>query len=244
MRVLKIGVGLLPAAALLLPHSLEAAMCTAQARYVKAAAQDAKGFKQGVTMAVSASTTGHGLVSYILSYRDKDGASHTKTANVPYKFSPSAASASGGSGGTRVTDDTVLLAGACTDAKPCSLLGASVTEVSCFKDAGGRCSTSASFVHSASRDAKGFKQGLDFDLSSSSCGAACHGLVKYSLRWKDKDGMEQLIQRNVTYKMSAGGSVGEIEVIDDTVLGAMQCTDKSPCTVTGAIVDKVSCFTD
>jgi hypothetical protein len=244
MRHRTIGVGLLSVSGLLLSPSLQAATCNAQARYVKATALDAKGFKQGVTLAVSASTAGHGLVSYTISFKDKDGGSQTKTANVQYKFSPSAASASGGSGGTKVTDDTVLGAGACTAAKPCSVLGATVGEVSCFKDGGGKCSTTASYVDSTSTDPKGFKQGVNFNLSSADCGAACHGLVKYALKWKDKDGVEKTDQKNVSYKMSAGGSAGEIEVTDETVLGATMCSDKSPCTVTGATVDKVSCFAE
>lgn len=143
-----------------------------------------------------------------------------------------------------MTDETVLGAGACSDAKPCSVVGAVVGEVSCFKDGGGKCSTSASYVDSGAKDAKGFKQGVSFNLASSDCGAACHGLVKYTAKWKDKDGVEHSDEKNVTYKMSAGGASNEIEVVDETVLAAMACSDGSPCKVTGATVDKVSCFVE
>jgi len=238
----KVGIGLLSVAGLLSASS-EAATCSAQARYVKAASRDAKGFKQGVTLAVSAGTAGHGLVSYTVSYKDKEGGSQSKAASVQYKFTPGAAAAGGG-GGTKVTDDTVLAAGACTDAKPCSVSGATIGEVSCFKDGGGKCATSAAFAGSASADAKGFKQGVSFNLSSADCGPACHGLVKYAVRWKDKDGVERTDQKSVSYKLAAGGSANEIEVTDETVLGATHCSDKSPCSITGASVEKVSCFAD
>lgn len=244
MRHSKVGIGLLSVAALLLPPSSEAATCSAQARYVKAASRDAKGFKQGITLAVSASTSSHGLVSYTISYKDKDGGSQTKTASTAYKFSASAAATSAGNGGTKVTDDTVLGAGACTDAKPCSVVGATIGEVTCLKEGGGRCSTTATYSDSASKDAKGFKQAVGFNLSSADCGASCRGLVKYTLQWKDKDGTAKTDQKNVSYKMSAGGSASEVEVIDETVLGATQCTAKGPCTVTGATIDKVSCFAE
>lgn len=99
-------------------------------------------------------------------------------------------------------------------------------------------------MDSGAKDAKGFKQGVSFNLASSDCGAACHGLVKYTAKWKDKDGVEHSDEKNVTYKMSAGGASNEIEVVDETVLAAMACSDGSPCKVTGATVDKVSCFVE
>jgi len=244
MRVLRIGVGVLCLPGLLLSPSSEAATCSAQARYVKAAARDPKGFKQGVTLAVSASANGHGLVSYTITYKDKDGGSQTKTANVPYKFSSAAATASGGGGGTRVTDETVLGAGACTDAKPCAVVAVVAAEASCLKDAGGKCAVTPSYVDSAAKDAKGFKQGVNFSLASADCGAGCHGLVKYTLKWKDKDGVEKTDAKSVAYKMSADGSASEVEVTDETVLGPTHCTDKNPCTIISAAADKVSCLTE
>lgn len=243
MRHLKTVAGLAFLAGLLSPSSLEAATCAAQARYVRATPGDAKGFKQAVTLAVSASAAGHGLVSYTITYKDKGGASQSKTANVPYKFAGAGGGASSG-GRTRVTDETVLGAGACADAKPCGVAGVTVTEVSCFKDAGGKCSASATYGESAPRDSKGFKQGVSFNLSSADCGDACHGLVKYALKWKDKDGVEHSDPKNVSYKMSAGGSANEIEVTDDTVLGAASCADGHPCQLTGVTIDKVTCFAD
>jgi len=244
MRHLKAGIGLLSVAGLLLPGGAQAATCNAQARYVGATGGDAKGFKQSVKLAVAASAAGHGLVSYTISYKDKDGASQSKAASVQYKFLPGAASSAGGGGGSSVSDDTVLEAGSCTAAAPCAVVGASVAEVSCFKDPSGRCSATASYADSQSKDGKGFKQGVNFTLASADCGASCHGLVKYALTWKDKDGAQKTSQKSVSFKMAAGGAAGEVEVVDDTVLAATQCSDKSPCTVTGATVDKVSCFAD
>lgn len=243
MRQLTVGVGVLSVVGWMVPGGLEAATCTAQARYVSAKGGDAKGFKQSVKLAVAASATGHGLVSYTISYKDKDGASQTKTASVPYKFAGGGA-ASGGGGGSSVSDETVLEAGACTAAAPCSIVSASVTEVSCFKDPSGRCAATAAYGDSQSKDGKGFKQAVNFTLSSADCGASCHGLVKYALKWKDKDGAEKTSAKSVPFKMSAGGAAGEVEIVDDTVLGATQCTAASPCTVTGATIDKVSCFAD
>lgn len=225
------------------PSATRAATCSAQARYVRATPGDAKGFKQAVTLAVSASAESHGLISYTVSYKDKSGVTQSKTASVQYKFAGGGA-AGATAGGTRVTDETVLGAGACAESKACTVHGATLVEVSCFKDAGGRCSATASYVGSAARDAKGFKQAVDFDLSSGDCGPACHGLVKYSLKWTGKDGVQHDDAKSVSYKMSGGGSGNEVEVTDDTVLGVGGCADGSPCKVTGVTVDKVSCFAD
>lgn len=243
MPQVKTIAGLAVLAALAGPSTTHAATCSAQARYVRATAGDAKGFKQAVTLAVSASATGHGLVTYTITYRDKAGATQSKTANVSYKFTGGGAAGASG-GGARVTDETVLGAGACAEGKACTVQGATIVEVSCFKDEGGKCSAAASYVDSASRDAKGFKQGVNFDLSSGDCGAACHGLVKYSLRWTGKDGVQHEDAKSVSYKMSGGGRADEIEVTDDTVLAATACADGSPCKVTGVSIDKVSCFAD
>jgi hypothetical protein len=227
-------------------EALRAASCDATGRFVAGKPSDGKGFKQAVTVGVSPSCTApcHGLVTYTLEWKDKSGASQTATGkNVKYTFVPGQGSASSG-GGAAVTDATVLEAGACADAAPCKVTGATVTEVSCFRDAGGKCAASASYTGASSTDTKGFKQDVRFALSSPDGVSAAHGLVKYTLAWTDKAGVAKTSTKNVPFKSLAAGGASEIQVVDDTVLGAGACADGSPCRVTGGSVEKVSCFLD
>jgi hypothetical protein len=182
-------------------------------------------------------------------WKDKAGAQQTSTGKtVKYAFVPGQGTATSGSGGgSQVTDSTVLEAGACADSNPCKVTGATVGEVSCFKDDGagsGKCATSASYVSSAPTDAKGFKQDVHFSVASDA-GSASHGLVKYTLQWTDKSGAAKTSSKSVPYKgLSGGGGGNEIQVVDDTVLGAGACADGTPCSVTGGAIEKVSCFLD
>jgi hypothetical protein len=223
-----------------------AASCAATGRFVAAKPSDGKGFKQAVTVGVSPDCAApcHGLVTYTVEWKDKAGAGQTATGkNVKFTFVPGQGS-SGGSGGAGVTDSTVLEAGACADATPCKVTGATVDEVSCFKDAGGKCAASASYTGSSATDTKGFKQDVRFALSSPDGVTAAHGLVKYTLQWTDKAGVAKASSKNVPYKSLAGGGASEIQVVDDTVLGAGACADGAPCRVTGGSIEKVSCFLD
>jgi len=233
---------------LVLPSGLDAATCTAQARYVKAEPKDAKGSKQAITLAVSASRAGHGFVTYNIAYKDKDGNSQTEAAVSQYAFVPSAASSAstgGGSGGAKVADEAVLGAGACAEAKPCKIVSVAVNDVTCFQDeASKKCTAKATYVDSAPKDATGSKQGVNFDVASSDCGAGCHGLVKYTIKWTDKDGAEKADAKSGSYKMSGGGAAPEVEVIHETNLAPVKCSDRNPCTVTGATIEKVSCSAD
>src|SRR5689334_3031391 len=97
MRYLSSRTGLAIVAVTFLPVALEAAAsCTAQARFVKSEPKDEHGFKQSITLAVSASKAGHGLINYTVSYKDKSGANLTDSSAETYKFVPSAATAGGG----------------------------------------------------------------------------------------------------------------------------------------------------
>lgn len=249
MSKLHLSLRLMAATPFLLGQVAGAADCNGQARYVKSEAKDGKGFKQAITIAVAPGCTGpcHGLVSYTVTWKDKAGAEQkTEGKNVKYTFAPGQGSAPAGAaagGGTRVTDETVVDAGACADGTPCKVTGATVTEVSCFKEGGGKCTATATYVGSESKDGKGFKQGVTFDVSSADGGAAYKGLVKYTLNWTDKGGAAKTSSKNVPYK-SGGGGGNEVEVVDETVLGAGACADGTPCAVVSVSIDKVSCFLD
>jgi hypothetical protein len=228
-------------------NAVFAATCDAAGRFVGGKPVDAKGFKQAVTVAVAPKCGGpcHGLVTYTVQWKDKSGATQSSTGKtVKYAFLPGQGSAGAGSGGgSNVVDSTVLEAGACADATPCRVTGAAVNEVSCFKDGGGRCATTASYSGASATDTKGFKQDVGFVVSSDA-GSAAHGLVKYTLQWTDKTGSAKTSSKSVPYKGSSGGGGGgnEIQVVDDTVLGAG--ADGSPCSVIGGAIEKVSCFLD
>jgi hypothetical protein len=101
--------------------------CTAQARYVKAEPKDGYGFKQAVTLAVSADKAAHGLINYTISYTDKSGTALTDTSNEPYKFIPTAGPEA------MIVDDTNLGV-KCSKTNPCTVTGVTVDKVSCFAD--------------------------------------------------------------------------------------------------------------
>ena len=226
------------------PEAVRAQSCAATGRFVAAKPSDGKGFKQAVTVGVSPNCAApcHGLVTYTLNWKDKAGASQTTTGKtVKYAFVPGQGSAAG-AGGAGVTDATVLEAGSCTDAAPCKVTGAKVDEVSCFRDAGGRCTAAASYVGASATDSKGFKQDVRFALSSPDGVTAARGLVKYTVQWTDKSGAARTSSKSVAYKSLTGGGGSEIQVVDDTVLGAAACTDGSPCRITGGSIEKVTCF--
>lgn len=250
-KLLDLSLRLLVVVPFVLAPVAEAANCTAQARYVKAEAKDGKGFKQAITLAVAPGCKGpcHGLVTYTVKWKDKSGAEQTSDGkNVKYTFAPGQGSAPAGGaaagGATRVTDETVVDAGACADGTPCKVTGAKVDEVSCFKEGGGKCTATAAYVGSEAKDGKGFKQGVTFDVTSGDGGAAYHGLVKYTLEWTDKGGAAKTTSKNVSYKAAGGAGASEIEVVDETVLGAGACADGTPCSIVSVSVDKVSCFND
>ena len=242
MRQLKTTVGVLSVAALFLPGALEAASCTATARYVGAEPKDDRGWKQAITIGVSADKAGNGLVSYTINYTDKAGASFTTTANENYKFDPATATASGGGGGTggatSVSDDVYL------SLKGFTVVSVTVNDVSCYKESKGKCTATASYVDNGPGSAKG-KAKINFNLNSADCAGACNGYVKYSLTWKDADGVEKTQPGIHNYKVTGsggGGGAPEVQVVDETLLDNAKCPKGGSCKVTGITVDKVSCF--
>ena len=185
---------------------VSAATCEAGGRFVGGKPADGKGFKQAVTVAVAPKCGGpcHGLVTYTVMWKDKAGAQQTSAGKtVKYAFVPGQGTASAGGGGSQVTDSTVLEAGACADSNPCKVTGATVDEVSCFKDGGGsgKCATSASYASASPTDSKGFKQDVHFSVSSDA-GSASHGLVKYTLQWTDKTGAAKRARRAFPTRVS------------------------------------------
>ena len=204
--------------------------CTAQARFVKSDAQDAHGFKQAVTFAVSANRAAHGLISYTMHFTDNSGSPLTETSNESYKFVPG--------GGSNTADDVYLsLSGY-------SVTGVTVNEVSCYKEPSGRCTASATYVGNAPGTSKG-KALLSFSVASSDCGPSCHGYIKYNIAWKDKDGAPKDQSGIHDFKLASGGSGGasEVQVVDNTNL-VPSCSKSNPCKLTSVTIDKVSCFAD
>ena len=204
--------------------------CTAEVRYVKADAQDAHGFKQAVTFAVSANKAAHGLISYTMQFTDNSGSPLTETSNEPFKFVPG--------GGSNTADDVYLsLSGY-------SVTGVTVNEVSCYKEPTGRCTASATYVGNAPGTSKG-KALLSFSVASSDCGPSCHGYIKYNIAWRDKNGAPKDQSGIHDFKLAGGGGGGaaEIQVVDNTNL-VPSCSKSNPCKLTGVTIDKVSCFAD
>jgi len=243
MRQLKTTVGVLSVAALFLPGALEAASCTASARYVSAEAKDDRGWKQAVTLAVTADKAGNGLVSYTINYTDKAGASFTEGSTERYVFDPATATASGigpgGTGGATTVSDDVYLS-----LKGFTVVSVTVNDVSCYKESKGKCTATASYVDNGPGSAKG-KAKINFNLNSADCAGACNGYVKYSLTWKDAAGAEKTQPGIHNYKVAGsggGGGVPEVQIVDETLLGNANCPKGGSCKVTGATIDKVSCF--
>ena len=207
--------------------------CTAQARYVEAAAGDAHGFKQALTFAVSANRAAHGLISYTMHFTDNSGSPLTETSNEQYKFVPG--------GGSNTADDVYLSLNGYT------VTGVTVNEVTCYKEPSGRCTASATYVGDAPGTAKG-KALLSFSVAAGDCGPSCHGHIKYTLAWKDKNGAAKEQSGIHSYELVGGGSGGgggasEVLLVDNTNLEP-SCTKTNPCKLTGVTIDKVSCFAD
>jgi hypothetical protein len=246
MRQLKTTVGVLSVAALFLPGALEAASCTAEARYVKGEAQDAIGFKQALTFAVAADKAGHGLINYTMNFTDKAGASLTEAGNESYKFNPAAATASSGGGGAATGGATTVSHDLYLSLKGFTVVGVTVNDVSCYKESKGKCTATASYVDSGPGSAKG-KAKINFNLNSADCAGACSGYVKYSLTWKDSAGVEKTQSAIHDYKVTGSGGGGggkpEVQVVDNTNLSP-KCSKANPCTLGSVTVDKVSCFAD
>jgi hypothetical protein len=244
MRQLKTTVGLLSVAGLFLPGALEAASCTATARYVGAEPKDDRGWKQAITIAVSADKAGHGLVNYTVAYQDKAGASFTEASNESYKFVPSAATASSGGGGasggsTVVSDDTYV------SLKPYTVTGATIKDVTC-RTPKAKCTATATYASSADGSKKGWAK-VNFNLVSADCGGSCTGAVTYTLAYKDSAGAEQTKSGIYTYTVSGtggGGGAPEVQVVDEALLASKNCPKGGMCKVTGVTIDKVSCFAD
>ena len=205
--------------------------CTAKARYVKAEAQDAVGFKQAITFAVSANKAAHGLINYTMHFTDTSGNPLTETSNEPYKFIPG--------GGSNTADDVYL------SLKGYTVTGVRVNEVSCYRDPSGRCNAAASYVGSSPGSAKG-KALLGFSVGSSDCGPSCHGFIKYTISWRDNTGVVKDQSGIHDFKLVGGGGGGggaEVEVVDQTNL-VPSCKKTNPCTLTAVTIEKLSCFAD
>lgn len=244
IKIMSSGVALLVATAITaMPRVSQAAPCNAEAHYVSAAPTDAKGLKQIVKFVVAAGGCGalcQGYVNYTLRWTDSQGAETTVAKIVSYKLSETGAVRVGG--GT-VVDDTILKAGACTEAAPCSIVGADVDKVTCRRADGRACEVRARAVENARGDAKGFKQNIKFWLQSADCGTSCEGYVTYTLRWKDKAGVVATDSKTVKYSLIPNTAFLALEVADDIYLKSGACNDGKPCKILGATIDKVSCRT-
>jgi hypothetical protein len=113
------------------------------------------------------------------------------------------------------------------------------------------CTASVRYLGADAADAKGFKQSVRLGVST---GRAAHGLVNYTIEYRDKDGATQHKATNARYTFDPGTApevaladgtrIRELPLTDDAVLAAGHCADKQPCAVAGVNVDKVSCFVD
>ena len=88
------------------------------------------------------------------------------------------------------------------------------------------CEGRGRFVGGKPTNGKGFKQAVTVAVAAK-CGAPCHGLVTYSVHWRDKAGAQQISTgKTVKYAFVPGqgtasvGSGGGAQVTDSTVLEA------------------------